>query len=461
MTETQINKLIENHDAQNLAKIEHALHAGKINREAADYLIMMYSDSARHFKQIFNIMGECFGAPKAAVLEYNTQTWSAIDNPIKIADINPMSSYIVHHRLDIDPMRNQFFTADRDNHIDLAVSSIVSIIIASQKSIERAIEKLTGKYYDRYTTKVIRTVKQIITDEHSAANANAVATKIKQKFDEKFITSASEMVLQIIGKGHESIAVKLVREIDDITPPHYRLRDIYRVKCLFDLIPQARTFIERLYEVAPHRIITMRDKFYDIEHERNYRDAKIILDLGTANKKIPLEVICQVRTFFNYEIKNHDEYVTARKSGGGKTTDIAKNMAKFYENGIAEYNKLICDCVEDLFERVGWNILYGQSMDEKSFFDGFPQLSKFYYDADVVESVIENLDKAVQNEVFTIPNAPIELSKAQEFAIFRWMAKFILISAIPYKSEEQKIEGDGISARLFNFVMGTLHRQID
>ena len=81
------------------------------------------------------------------------------------------------------------------------------------------------------------------------------------EFSNKFITAASETVLRIIGRGHEDIAVDLVRELDKIAKPHLRLQDVWRVKCLFDLVPQARTFIERIREAMPERIISMRDKF--------------------------------------------------------------------------------------------------------------------------------------------------------------------------------------------------------
>ena len=70
-----------------------------------------------------------------------------------------------------------------------------------------------------------------------------------------------------------------------------RLQDVWRVKCLFDLIPQARTFIERIQSMMPDRILSVRDCFYNMQNPRNYRDAKIIINIGTDNKNIiPMEI---------------------------------------------------------------------------------------------------------------------------------------------------------------------------
>ncbi len=454
-----INQTVAAHDSKNLNTIAAAVESGKINADAGDYLTVLYTDGMEWFREVFNVLGQCFGAPKAAVTEYDSARGCAMDTSIKISDINPLNAYMVHHRLDADPMRNQFFTISDNNTINLSVSSIVSVIVAAQKSIERTLDKITGKYYQDYTDNVVTAVDQVLVAAGREASARAIGEKIREKFSEKFITNASEIVLGIIGSGHEKIAVELVRELDKITPPHLRLQDVWRVKCLFDLVPQARTFMERIREMMPDRIITIRDKFYDMDHPRNYRDAKIMLNIGKCSQRVPMEIICQVRTFFEFEKKNHDEYERVRKSKNKSLAqNIENNMAEFCEAGIKEYNKMICNCVNDLFERVGWNILYNQKTGDEFFFEGFPKLSKQYYPPKIVDTIMEKIDNAVENEVFRIPNAPLKLSQAQEFTIFRWMTRFILIAAMPYKSADWKIPETGVPERLFNFIMKELQR---
>ena len=98
-------------DRKNQEIIDRAIADGRINDEAGEYLKCLYSDSIHWFREVFYVLGKCFGAPKAAVMKYDYETNSAIDAPIRIADINPLSPYVVNHRLDADPMRNQFFTS--------------------------------------------------------------------------------------------------------------------------------------------------------------------------------------------------------------------------------------------------------------------------------------------------------------------------------------------------------------
>ena len=104
------------HDAQNLTAIDAALASGRINAEAAEYLKLVYSDGMDRLREVFHFLGKCLGAPKAAVVPYDKETNSGIDVPMKIADINPLESYLVQHRLDADPMRNQFFTSHEKCH---------------------------------------------------------------------------------------------------------------------------------------------------------------------------------------------------------------------------------------------------------------------------------------------------------------------------------------------------------
>lgn len=133
------------HDEKNLELIEKAFAEERIDDATREYLTNLYSDSKGCFREVFLYIGKCFGAPKAAVHAYDYETDSAVNKQITISDINPLEPYLVNHRLDGDPMRNQFFVATHGHQIDLAVSSIVTVIIGAQKSVSRALDKITGK----------------------------------------------------------------------------------------------------------------------------------------------------------------------------------------------------------------------------------------------------------------------------------------------------------------------------
>lgn len=450
-------QLTKENDDKNLAFIDKALESGRINDEAAEYLRTLYSDSMSWFREVFYVLGKCFGAPKAAVAKYDYSSDTVSDENIRISDINPLSPYIVNHRLDADPMRNQFFSSSAGHKIDLSVSSIVTVIVGAQKSIKRAMDKITGKYYDDYVRDVATTAHDVLVAHDREASARAIADKIHETFSQRFITTASETVLGIIGRGHENIAADLVRALDRVEKPHLRLQDVWRVKCLFDLIPQARTFIERLYEIMPERVISSRDKFYDMKNPRNYRDAKIILNIGHGNTVVPMEIICQVRTFFGFENKCHDAYETARKSKSAKSDNIEAALAIYMENGVKSYNRMICECLEDLFDRVGWNILYSRN-NNVSIFEGFPHDCRLYYPQKVLDNIIEKLDDAIENEVFYIKNAPTKLSRDQVSKIFRYMARFVLIAAMPYMQRDWAMPTNTQAGKLFNFVMNEVQR---
>lgn len=448
---------IEN-DRKNIAALEAARLAGRINDEAAAYLKTLYSDSLHWFREVFYILGKCFGAPKTAVMRYDYETDCAIDEPISIADINPLNAYIVQHRLDGDPMRNQFFTSSAGHKIDLAVSSIVTVIVGAQKTVSRSLDKIVGKYYENYVDEVAETVYRVIAAHEREASAKAVAEKARAKLKEKYISTPAETVLAIIGSGHEKIAADLVRALDKIDKPRMRLQDVWRVKCLFDLIPQARTFIERIQSMMPDRILSVRDNFYNMQNPRNYRDAKIIINIGPDNKNIiPMEIICQVRTFFEFEKRTHLAYETARKKKSAKSDSIEAKLALFMEDGIKSYNRMICYYLDDLFDRVGWNILYSQGSNI-SVLEGFPKECKLYYPQKILDNILEKLDDAIENELFRITNAPAKLSKIQESNIFHFMARFILVSAMPYMQTDWAISDNNQSARLFNFVMREVQR---
>ncbi len=454
--ENYIRDITLEHDRKNLAAIDDALRCGRINADAAEYLRLLYSDSMDWLREVFYVLGKCFGAPKTAVVQYDVHISDKNAQRMKIADINPLSPYLVQHRLDADPMRNQFFTTTDSHKIDLSVSSIVSVIVGAQKNIERALDKITGKYYKRYTEEVCDAVYRVISANASETDAHLVVSQLRQKLESEYITAAAETVLGIIGPGNERVAVELVRELDKIAKPHLRLQDVWRAKCLFDLVPQARTFIERIREIMPERVLSSRDKFYDMEHPRNYRDAKLIVNIGRHGRVVPLEIICQVRTFFEFERNTHENYETAR-GYAPKWKDIEHDMAEFMEDGVKQYNLMICGCLQDLFERVGWNILYSHGKDT-AMFEGFPHECKLYYPRKILDIIADKLDAAVQNEIFHVENSPAQLTRAQELAIFRFMARFILVSAMPYAKSDWKVPSNTVAGKLFNFVMKEIQR---
>lgn len=455
---TDVNIQTLDNDAKNLAAIDRALENGRIDKDSAEYLHSLYSDSMTWLREVFYVLGKTFGAPKAPVTRYDYESDSAIDEPIRISDINPLVPYLVNHRLDADPMRNQFFTSSAGHKIDLSVSSIVTVIVAAQKKIDRALDKITGKYYSDYVNNVANAAHDVLVAHDRAASARAISDKIHEKFSEKYITSASETVLSIIGGGHEKIAVDLIRAIDKVVPPYRRLQDVWRVKCLFDLIPQARLFIERLYEIMPDRILSVRDNFYNMQNPRNYRDAKVILNISTnPDVVIPMEIICQVRTFFEFERQTHGAYEVARKKKNVKSDNIEAKLADFMEDGVKSYNRMICQCLEDLFERVGWNILYSRN-NNISIFEGFPKECTLYYPAKVLDNILEKLDDALENEVFHVEDAPVKLSKHQESHIFHFMARFILVAAMPYMQRDWNVPATSQAGKLFNFVMNEVQR---
>jgi len=448
---------VADHDRKNLAAIERARADGRINDEAAKYLSVLYADGMKWCREVYYFLGKCFGAPKAPVMQYDYDTDDVIDEPINIADINPLTPYLVQHRLDADPMRNQFFTSGRGHKIDLAVSSIVTVIIGAQKNVDRALDKVTGKYYARYVDEVCATVYRVIASHDRQASARAITDKVRTKLLEKYISAASETVLAIIGRGHEGISVELVRELDKVPRPRMRLQDVWRVKCLFDLIPQARTFIERVHQIMPDRVLDVRDGFYDMDNPRNYRDAKLVINIGTGDEIVPMEIICQVRTFFEYERKTHLGYEVLRGTRRTRRGGIAQQTVNMHEGGVKEYNLMVCNCLEDLFERVGWNILYMQD-NGVSLFDGFPRDCTLHYPQKIYDTIMDKLDNALENEVFHVTTAPVKLTQAQESKIFHYMARFVLVTAMPYMQRGWNVPSDKMSGKLFNFVMTEVQR---
>ncbi len=452
-----VNLLTADRDRRNLAYIDKVRASGRINDETADYLKRLYKDGMGCYREVFHVLGKCFGAPKTAVTEYDPVTDSSVNKPIKIADINPLSSYLVNHRLDADPMRNQFFTSGAAHKIDLSVSSIVTVIVGAQKNVERAIDKITGKYYRFFTEDVMTSVYRVLSDSRDDKYAEDILEKIRIYFSNHYVTDASETVLSIVDDADKKLVANLVRELDCIKKPHQHLNDVWRVKCLFDLVPQARAFIERLNVMMPERVISVRDKFYDIDNPRNYRDSKVIVNIGTPDCIIPMEIICQVRTFFEFERKTHDYYARIRENPNMENAKIERELSKFMENGIREYNMMICHCLDDLFDRVGWNILYSRGGDV-SLFEGFPRECKMYYPTHMLDTILTKLDTAVKNEIFQVTNSSSKLDLTQQIAIFRFMARFILVSAMPRSHVGSSIPGNTTAIRLFNFVMNEVCR---
>ena len=280
--------------------------------------------------------------------------------------------------------------------------------------------------------------------------------KIYEIFSKSYITDASSVVLSIIGCGHEKLSADIVRALDKIKTPYARLEDVWRIKCLFDLVPQARTFIERICQMWPDKIIAVRDKFFDITNSHGYRDAKLILNIGHGGKVIPMEIICNVRTFFEFEHQTHGAYEQSRR--GVKTAAKIENETEvLHTEGVKKYNSIICDCVEDLFDRIGWNILYSEGS-EDMLFEGFPKIFTIYYPQKITETILEKVDNAVENEGFYVENAPVKLTKDQEMRIFRWMARFSLVAAMPYSYTDWSVNTDTMAGKFFDFIMKELHR---
>ena len=447
-------------DKQNLAFIEDAYKTGRIDKATYDYLVPLYTDSMDLFRDVFLCLGRCLGAPKAAVKPYDYTNDTIIDKTITISDINPLSMYLVNHRLDMDPMRNQFFTSTQGHKIDLAVSSIVTVLVGAQKKVERAIDKITGKYYDRYVNSVLETVHKILVNTELANNAQSIMDDIHEIFSNNFITDAASAVLSVIGLENNQIAANLVRALDTIIPPYKKLRDVWRIKCLFDLVPQARTFIERVSEMWPEKIISKHDSFFDIQNPRGYRNAKFVLDIGRNGKIIPLEIICQVRTFFEYERKTHLVYENIRidDKSKSKTTDVLDARTEnMHIEGVKKYNTMILECLESLFDRIGWNILYGAG-NEEMLFEGFPRISTVYHPQKIVDAIYNKVVRSVENEVFFVPNAPAKLTRDQEIQIFKWMAKFLLVSAMPYTYPNWSVSDGNMPGKFFKFIMKELQR---
>lgn len=451
--------LAKKQDQKNLKKIELAFEEKRIDVATRDYLKSVYSDGMKGFFNNFYFLGRTLGTPKTPIYPYDPLTDTVSDTPLEISDVGASGTYLVHHRFDSDPMRNQFFTFNGGTSIQLLVSSIVTVIIGAQKSVGRTLDKITGRYYDDYLNDVIDAVDNILQKHQKAASIKAVNDKITDAFRETFITNPAAEVLKIIGTMFPQISVDLVRELDKIVPPYIRLKDVYRIKLLFDTVPQVNAFIDQVHNIMPDRILSVKNKFYDLDNERGYRDAKMIVGFEQDGRIIPMEVICNVRTFFNAERQSHVGYEEVRSRDKPVARKMRKNtIGKIHHSGVLAYNKIICNAVSYLFHRVGWNIIYEKDLHIDSFFRGFPKISNMPYDQKIVDVILDKIYGNVENELLSVPNAPRPLSEQEQISVFRYMTQFILFAALPYSYKYEEIDGMGFSGDLFNFVMRELYR---
>ncbi|MDR2269006.1 MAG: hypothetical protein LBD94_02370 [Rickettsiales bacterium] len=447
--------LAKENDAKNLKKIADAFAKKKIDAAAKEYLDLLYSNSMGCFRYIFYFLGLTLGAPKSPIYPYDSIENSMLQNPLQISELGPNGTYIVHHRFDNDPVRNQFFSFDGGTDIRLFVSSIVSTIIAAQKNVNRAIEKIVGKYYDDYLTDVLAVVARVLTKYRKSASVQAIHDKITESFRAHFVSCAACEVLKIIGNLFPDISVDLVRELDKVAPPFARLNDVYRMKLLFDTVPQINAFIDHVREMMPDSILSVRNRFYDLNNGRDYRDAKIIVGFDFRGKIFPLEIICNVRTFFDSERQSHAGYESIRAI---KNMNPKREIAELHHSGIVSYNKIICQTVSFLLHRVGWNIMYEKDLLIDSFFRGFPEIAGLPYSQKIVDTILGKIDNSVRNEVFHLPYAPRTLSQQEEISVFRYITEYVLFSALPYSYKFEEIKNMGFSGKLFNFVMKELYR---
>ena len=75
-----------------------------------------------------------------------------------------------------------------------------------------------------------------------------------------------------------------------------------------------------------------------------------------------------------------------------------------------------------------------------------------------MDNINEKLDDAIENEVFSVSNSPAKLTKHQQSKIFHFMARFVLVSAMPYMQRDWAMPATTQAEKLFNFVMNEVQR---
>ena len=441
-------------DARNIKAIEKAFAEKRIDAATRDHLCMLYRDGMGMFQNCFYLLGRTLDVPETPVYSYDLETNTPSEKRVEIYEIGPQKSFIVHHCFGPDPLRNQFFTFDGTD-VSPFVSSIVSVIVAAQKDVTRSLDKVTGKYYDEYIAKITLAVEGILTRHKKGASVAAIVGKIKAAFRAAYISNPAPEVLRIIGNIFPDISVDIVRELDKIFPPFMRLKDVYRMKLLFDTVPQINRFIEHVTNtVGEKSVILIKNKFYNLAHTRNYRDAKIVVGLEFGGDIIPVEMMCNVRTFFNAERKSHAMYEVVRRAAAADKREICA----MHHAGIVEYNRIICNAVKYLLHRVGWNMMYEKDLKIDSLFRGFPDITTLPYPQKMVDAILEKIASGVHNEIFHLAYAPRKLSHWEEISVFNYITRFILFAALPYSFRYDEIRNIGFSGKIFNFVMKELYR---
>ncbi|MCL1785863.1 MAG: hypothetical protein FWG39_01775 [Alphaproteobacteria bacterium] len=467
-----VEKDIAAHDEQNLQKIKDALDSGRINEEAAEYLSAVYANSKKRCRDFFIALEEYLGEPTAEVRVYDYETAGPVGAPVRLSDVSPLNAYVTQYQFDGDPMRNLFSKRDyKNSKTEMLVSSMVDVIIGKQKSVDRVLEKLTGKRYKEYSREVLRCSKSVIKSSIGIQSlTDCTVAQIELKFKNKFITDAYATVSEVIDHVYEQMTESqednktslgfevndlvmdfinnkekrrkmlgdLATELKLITKPHLRLRDVWRAKCLFDMVPQARAFAQYLQTF--NRTEEFSDTFNNKDYHggRNYRDIKFFMNLDPVGRKNPIEIICQVRTFFNAEKNSHGDFEQLR-CGTTQECDAnqcKQNLAKvsaMHECWIRRYNQKICNYTGLLFNHIWWKIPCDQESysNLKSPLEGFPELGPMGCEFEEENAVIRKVNKAIKDKKLTILEpGDGKMGQLYQTEVLHYMTRFILSSVI-------------------------------
>ena len=454
-----MNAFTKIRDVENLKKIRAAAEDGLIDEPASLHLEAIYYDSMSKLRCIFVFLGHAFGTPKTPVYRFDIKTNSSTSDFVAIKDIGPHESYIVHHRFKDSGMMGQFFV-QVGFRVRYFVSVGVTLIIAPQKSVDRSITKVIGKYYDQYVDDVLCMVSKIL-EKHSLDDECAerrLLNKISANLHKKFTSDPVPIVRNAIGSTIPApVADDIIHKLSEVSTPQDRLFDVYRLTALFDTVPQIIEFAEMVQNMLPDYVVLFKNGYHDLNNQRDYRAAKIIIKphgkLSDQNGDFPLEIQCHVRAFYDVWVKTHDGYEIIRKDSSASNEEVRI----IHEAGIREYNEMICRTVSSLIARIGWNVLYGL---DNGFLAGFPQVGKLPYKDSVVDAISAKVKSAAENSIFTIPNTPRELTLAEIEHVYDYLTRYILFAALPYSVRFFEVEqsSDSPGPKLFNFVLHELHR---